>query len=78
MRDDINANNEINKATIENIKARLDLLMQSPNLKENEMGQLQVIENAISKLTSLNKSLLLLTKIENNQFKEVEEIEIVG
>ena len=58
------------------VKARLDLLVQSPNLKESEMGQLQVIENAINKLASLNKSLLLLTKIENNQFKEVEEIEI--
>lgn len=58
------------------IKARLDLLMQSPNLKENEMGQLQVIENAINKLAALNKSLLLLTRIDNNQFSETEEVEI--
>lgn len=58
------------------IKARLDLLMQSPNLKENEMSQLQVIENAVTKLTSLNKALLLLTKIENHQFKEVEAVDI--
>jgi signal transduction histidine kinase len=44
--------------------------MQSPNLKEEEMGQLQAIDNTTKKLASLNKALLLLAKIENNQFKE--------
>ena len=52
------------------VKANLSLLMQSPNLKEEEMNQLQSIENTIKKLASLNKSLLLLSKIENNQFNE--------
>lgn len=56
------------------IKARLDLLMQSPKLGEDEMSQLQVIERAVNKLSSLNKALLLLTKIENHQFKDVEEV----
>lgn len=52
------------------IKANISLLMQSPNLKEEEMGQLQAIDNTTKKLASLNKALLLLAKIENNQFKE--------
>lgn len=51
-------------------KANLSLLMQSPNLKEEEMNQLQAMENTLKKLSALNKSLLLLTKIENNQFHE--------
>lgn len=52
------------------IKANLNLLMQSPNLKEEEMNQIQIIENTVRKLTSLNKALLLLSKIENDQFLE--------
>ena len=58
------------------IKANISLLMQSPNLKEEEMGQLQAIDNTTKKLASLNKALLLLAKIENNQFKENSEISI--
>ena len=52
------------------VKANISLLMQSPNLKEDEMNQLQTVENTIKKLSTLNKTLLLLTKIENNQFQE--------
>jgi len=52
------------------VKANLSLLLQSPNLKEEEMNQLQSIENTIKKLTALNKALILLSKIENHQFNE--------
>lgn len=58
------------------IKARLDLLLQSPNLKEGEMKQLEIIEQAVTKLSSLNKALLLLAKIENNQFKNFGKIDL--
>lgn len=58
------------------IKAHLDLLIQSPNLKETEMHQLQVIDNTTNKLASLNKALLLLSKIENNQFKDNSNINL--
>jgi signal transduction histidine kinase len=58
------------------IKARLDLLLQSPNLKESDMKQLEVIEQAVARLSSLNKALLLLAKIENNQFKDPEEVNL--
>ena len=52
------------------IKANISLLMQSANMKEEEMNQLQSIENTIKKLSALNKALILLTKIENKQFPE--------
>ncbi len=58
------------------VKANLSLLMQSPNLKEEEMNQLQIMENTLKKLSALNKSLLLLTKIENNQFHEQANIHL--
>ncbi len=59
------------------VQANLELLMQSSHLKEEEMNQLQAIENTIKKLGSLNKALLLLSKIDNNQFKESEKINLV-
>ncbi len=52
------------------IKTNVSALMQSENLNVLEINQLQAIENTVKKLSSLNKTLLLLTKIENNQFTE--------
>jgi signal transduction histidine kinase len=52
------------------VKANLSLLVQSPNLKEEEMNQLQAIENTVKKLSALNKALILLSKIDNHQFNE--------
>src|ERR1700751_5723581 len=39
------------------MKAKLDLIIQSPNLKEEEMNQLQAIGGSVNKLASLNKAL---------------------
>ncbi|HWY38453.1 MAG TPA: HAMP domain-containing sensor histidine kinase [Bacteroidia bacterium] len=58
------------------MKAKLDLLIQSPNLREEEMNQLQAMDNSVSKLAALNKALLLLAKIENNQFKDIAEMSL--
>ncbi len=58
------------------IKANLSLLMQSPNLKAEEMNQLEAIDNTTQKLTSINKALLLLAKIENHQFRESQVVDI--
>jgi signal transduction histidine kinase len=58
------------------IKISIDNLFQSKNLQEEELIILQNIEAATNKLSQLNKSLLLLTKIENNQFKDVENINL--
>jgi len=51
------------------LNSKLDLLIQEPDLTESQTKQLQAMYDAMSRLTNLNKSLLLLTKIENNQFK---------
>ena len=54
------------------IKLKIDLLIQSDNLQENEVKLILAIDAACTKLIRLNKSLLLLTKIENRQFKTTE------
>ncbi len=58
------------------IKANISLLMQSKNIKEEEMSQIQVIENSLKKLSALNKGLILLTKIENNQFQDNQKLKV--
>jgi len=50
------------------IKANLSLLMQSSNLSEGDMNSIQAIENTVKKLSALNRTLLLLTKIDNQQY----------
>jgi signal transduction histidine kinase len=50
------------------ILARTDLLLQRPNLDETSAEHLSAIQQASKRLTQLNRSLLLLTKIENQQF----------
>lgn len=68
-----NASHEI-QTPLAVIKSKIDLLIQSQNLEENEMKLIIAIDDACSKLARLNKSLLLLTKIENRQYNEIEKV----
>ncbi|MEO6069695.1 MAG: HAMP domain-containing sensor histidine kinase [Chitinophagaceae bacterium] len=53
------------------IQSKLDLLIQDEQMTEQQSERLQSAYNAVQKLTRLNQSLLLLAKIENNQFENV-------
>ena len=70
-----NASHEI-QTPLAVIKTKIDLLIQSKNLKEEEMKLIGSIDDACSRLIRLNKSLLLLTKIENRQFKTTEKVSV--
>jgi signal transduction histidine kinase len=52
------------------LNSKLDLLIQDPRLREEQHGPVQAMYDAISRLRQLNQSLLLLTKIGNNQFPQ--------
>jgi len=56
------------------IRSKLDLLIQDEYLSRQHVINMQALYEAIEKLSKLNRSLLLLTKIENNQFKEISRI----
>lgn len=58
------------------INSKLDVLIQEPELSEKSMHQVQGIYTAVEKLARLTRSLLLLTRIENNQFSETQEVSI--
>ena len=58
------------------IKTRMDMLIQDSNLSQESMEQIQEIEKSVNKLSHLNKSLLLLSKIENHQFDDSVDIDL--
>lgn len=57
------------------IRSKLDLLIQDEHLSNNQSGLVQSAYEAIQRLSRLNKSMLLLAKIENRQFTESAEID---
>jgi signal transduction histidine kinase len=58
------------------IRTKLDLLIQEENLSENQSRTVQSAYRAIEKLSRLNQSLLLLAKIENNQYAETSAVDL--
>ncbi|MDQ3109616.1 MAG: HAMP domain-containing histidine kinase [Bacteroidota bacterium] len=52
------------------IRTKAELLIQSPGMKEAEMQKLLDIQEAVRKLSQMNRSLLLLARIENDQFAQ--------
>lgn len=70
-----NASHEI-QTPLAVINSKLELLMQSENFSETQMQYIQNIQEEISRLSRLNQSLLLLTKIDNQQFKQTEEVDM--
>jgi signal transduction histidine kinase len=56
------------------INSKLDLMIQDQGLEEKHLRQLQAMYDAVGRLSKLNQSLLLLTKIENNQFVHTDQV----
>lgn len=58
------------------IGSNLELLLQDSNLSENQMQQIGSLIESLGKLSKLNQTLLLLTKIENRQFEVAKNINL--
>jgi len=58
------------------MQSKIELLLQSENINESEINQLQSIYQAGQRLSKLNKTLLTLAKVENRQFSETEEVDL--
>ncbi|GAB4038403.1 sensor histidine kinase [Spirosoma gilvum] len=56
--------------------AELDFLLQSRHLTEDDHNHLQRATDALSRLSQLNRSLLLLTQVENDQFSTDEVVNL--
>ncbi len=70
-----NASHEI-QTPLAIIRSKLELLINQPELTEKAALLLSDITDANDRLSQMNHTLLLLAKIENNQFPDVEEINI--
>ncbi len=70
-----NASHEI-QTPLSIIKSNIELLLQDDNVNKLQNSRLKIINNTVNRLSKLTRALLLLSKIENNQFIERSPIEI--
>ncbi|MDB5246412.1 MAG: hypothetical protein JWQ40_806 [Segetibacter sp.] len=56
------------------VQSKMELLLQESNLSERQVESIMEASTALSGLSKLNQSLLLLAKIENNQYQASEAI----
>ena len=56
--------------------SKLDILMQQSGLTEEQLKIIQTLYDVCSRLVRMNKNLLLLAKIDNNQFSDTEKLNV--
>lgn len=59
------------------VQSQLDLLLQDPDLTESQNKIIQSLYTASAQTKRLNKNLLLLAKIDNNQYMTQENVDLV-
>ena len=69
-----NASHEI-QTPLAIINAKMEILLQSGDLKEAQLKAVSDAYEASNRLSKLNNSLILLSKIENRQFPESKQVE---
>ena len=70
-----NASHEI-QTPLAICRNRLEMLMEDESLSENQLEELVKTHQTLEHITKLNKSLLLLTKIDNGQFTDSKELDL--
>lgn len=70
-----NASHEI-QTPLAICRNRIEMLMEDDNLSQNQMEELAKIHGTLEHITKLNRSLLLISKIENGQYPESTTIDI--
>ncbi|MCZ2082935.1 MAG: HAMP domain-containing histidine kinase [Flavobacteriales bacterium] len=70
-----NASHEI-QTPLAIVQNNIDLLWQTENISEDQAKLMDEISTATIRMSKLNQALLLLSKIENKQFSETEEVNL--
>lgn len=60
------------------LSSRIDWLLDNTELTEEQMGELFKMKRTIGSVSRTNESLLLLSKIENSQFTDSADVDLVG
>lgn len=58
------------------IRMKAELLMQSPNLNEEDLTNLDVIMKSVERMSRLNKALIILSKINNDIYIDREHVQL--
>ena len=58
------------------VRGKVELLAESDTLTEQQMKELDAIYATLGRAVKLNKSLLLLSRIENGQFSDTEDVDM--
>ncbi|WP_420457805.1 sensor histidine kinase [Neolewinella sp.] len=58
------------------MRNQVDLMLQSADRNEADFAHLQHLSEALDRLKKLNQALLLLTRIDNDQYEQLEDIEL--
>lgn len=58
------------------IRSKLELLLQSDNLNEEQVQHVLSTLDSVNRLSKMNKGLILLTRIDNDQFPEVQQVKL--
>ena len=58
------------------VQSKLDILFQTAAINDEQSELIEKIQNALSRVSRINKNLLLLAKIENQQFQDREKIDM--
>src|SRR6478735_10340833 len=60
------------------VQSKLELLLQDSNLHDEQASSISQASEALNRLSKLNQGLLLLAKIENNQFEPTEQVDLTS
>lgn len=58
------------------IKTKVDILLQDKTLTQQQSEQISALNIPLSRVSRINKNLLLLAKIENQQYADVEQVNL--
>jgi signal transduction histidine kinase len=70
-----NASHEI-QTPLAIIRNKVEVLLQSPEFSEKQLDSIHAVSLASSRISKINEALLILSRIENRQFHQVEDINV--
>lgn len=70
-----NASHEI-QTPLSIMRAKIELLLQYPGYEDNQIALISSLNEAVNRLSNINKVLILLTRIENNQYPELSKVHL--
>lgn len=60
------------------IRSKAELLLQSPNLKEDDLNNIDAILKTVQRMIKLNQSLILLSKLDNKVFVDTTSFDVAN